>query len=110
MFIPKRHFVEMDEMTVVEMGELIEMYSSAIKKMRSLGLVINEKAIERFLFFWRLRDTNFEETSQTRRLSHFHMHLTPDVEGLFDPLLTKDARDWDPTRLAGNRGQTTVSP
>jgi hypothetical protein len=99
MFIPKRHFQEMNEMTVVEMGELIELYSLAVKRCRESNLELNGKLVKKFLFFWRLRDDPMEERNIRPRMVHFHMHFTPDREGLLDAVLDADACDWDPQKL-----------
>ena len=99
MLTPKRHFKEVNEMKVVEMGELIEMYSIAVRKFRSLNLTINEKPVDRYIVFWRLRENLNESESNTRRLEHFHIHLVPDRAGMFDPVLDENACDWDPKAL-----------
>jgi diadenosine tetraphosphate (Ap4A) HIT family hydrolase len=97
MFIPQRHFVALNEMTVVEMGELIEMYALAVDKFREL--IPSVGVGDRLLFFWRLRGNLREEESGTTRMSHFHMHLTPDGAGLLDPVLKEDSCQWDPKDL-----------
>ncbi len=89
----------MNEMTVVEMGELMEMYSIAVAKFRALRIELNEQLVKRFFFFWRLRDDPREVRSNSTRLVHFHMHFAPDVEGLMDPVLESEAHDWDPAQL-----------
>jgi diadenosine tetraphosphate (Ap4A) HIT family hydrolase len=102
MFVPKRHFEEMNELTVVEMGELMDIYSIAVEKFRTLKLDLVHREISKFMFFWRLRDDPFEARNKSIRMVHFHMHLTPDREGLLDPILQKEACDWDPAKLEIN--------
>lgn len=96
MMIPKRHFVELNQLTVVEMGELIEVYSIAIEKFRKQKVVIDDEIVDRLLFFWRLRDNPHEDKSDTNRMTHFHMHLTPDKAGLLDPVLDSSSCEWNP--------------
>jgi hypothetical protein len=61
MLIPKRHFRRLDQMTVVETGELIQTYGIALKKLRRSRLEIDGQRVNQFLFFWRLRDQLFED-------------------------------------------------
>ncbi len=99
LLIPKRHFTELNQITVVEMGEFIETYTTATNKFRRLNIVIDGLPVDRLLFFWRLRDSLHEEGSNTTRIGHFHVHLTPDRAGLIDPAIEENACDWDPKQL-----------
>lgn len=99
MLVPKRHFKELAEVAVVEIGELLGMYSSAMQKLKSISPTVSGEPIDRYLMFWRLRESAWESKTETRRMEHFHMHLVPDLPGRFDPILDPDAHTWDPSQL-----------
>lgn len=90
MLIPKEHRVQMSDLTVAEMGELFEMYSWAVDRFRTK---VNQDIS--LIFFRRFRDGSVVTPFGVKRPNHFHLHLTPDREGLFDPLLEQDATKWD---------------
>lgn len=99
MLVPKRHFREMSDVSIVEMGELVETYALVVTKLRSLRLAIDGRPISKFLLFWRLRDEPAGDPRVPARLVHFHLHVTPDRDGLLDPVLEREACDWDPSQL-----------
>jgi diadenosine tetraphosphate (Ap4A) HIT family hydrolase len=96
LFVPKRYFKEWGDMTVQEMAELMLMLKNAINKMRTAKL---ERAdgtlIEKYVFFWRLRDNTFDPISGNDRPTHFHLHLAPDRDHLWDSTLEEDAHKVD---------------
>lgn len=92
MLIPKRHIVEFNELTVIEMGEFVEMYESAVATLRSADLHNPDGSpIKKYIFFWRLRDDPVDHLSGNLRPGHLHVHVTPDRDHLFDPLLDEEA-------------------
>lgn len=96
MFVPKEHRVQMSELSVVEVGELFRIYEDAVAVLGQLQERLPEpQRISKYLFFWRLRDEYREKTTGRRKLAHFHLHLAPDREGLFDPLLDENAHAVD---------------
>lgn len=91
MLVPKRHVVQIHELSVVETGELFSIYSQAVSVLKKHEAMIPEKLrTGKYLFFWRYRDTQ-REVSDQRKVDHFHLHVAPDRERLFDPLLDEDA-------------------
>lgn len=96
MFIPKSHKVQMSELSVPEMGELFEVYERAVQVFRNLGTDLPPEDFNgKFIFFWRFRDRLDGETTDQVKLSHFHLHLAPDRERMFDPILNERAVDYD---------------
>jgi galactose-1-phosphate uridylyltransferase len=96
MLIPKSHRVEMSELSVVEVGELFNIYDQAVTVLKSFQPLLPEKdRADRYIFFWRLRSEYVDQVSGEVKLSHFHLHLTPDRDKLFDPLLDDSASKVD---------------
>ncbi len=89
----------MDELTIVEFGELVEMYQIAVKKYKEKRIKIDGQLVKKYILFWRLREDPYELRTNNLRLLHFHLHLTPDREGLFDTILSEHATDWNPGTL-----------
>ncbi|SMQ72342.1 Diadenosine tetraphosphate (Ap4A) hydrolase [Plantibacter sp. VKM Ac-1784] len=96
MLIPRRHVVEMSDLSVVETGELFTIYAIAVDALRNFQSNLPEgERTGKYIFFWRFRSEVDAEVSDQRKLSHFHLHLAPDRERMFDPLLDKDAHEVD---------------
>lgn len=95
MLVTKNHYVEFDEL---EPGLLIELqiiYKKAIQKYRELYKDNVIDIHQRYLLFWRLRDNQLDLKSKIIKPNHFHLHLVPDKEHLFDKILDKDAEKTD---------------
>ena len=104
MFITKRHVKELSELSITEMGELIEFYAYAIERFRKAKLSRPDGTeIKKYVFFWRLRDDLFDPISGNKRPDHFHIHLAPDKDHLWDPVIDKDASKVDIVRLLGEK-------
>lgn len=96
MLITKRHIKEMTEMSLSEMGELAEMYNHIINKFRKCQLKRTDGSeVKKYVFFWRLRDDLYDPVSGNLRPDHFHIHLAPDKDHLWDPVIEKDAHQID---------------
>jgi diadenosine tetraphosphate (Ap4A) HIT family hydrolase len=96
LLIPKRHVREFSELDVPEVGELVEVYSHAVSRFRRARLSRSDDSIvEKFVFFWRLRDNPMDFASGNQRPDHFHIHFVPDRDQLFDPVLDDDAVSVD---------------
>lgn len=94
MFIPKRHVVEMSELSVIETGELFKIYDRAVDVFKSFqDQLPEEDRTGKYIFFWRFRSERSSEKTDQRKLNHFHLHLAPDRERLFDPLLDQSAHN-----------------
>lgn len=99
MLVPKRHVVQIHELSVVETGELFSIYSQAVAVLKRHEEVIPASLrTGKYLFFWRYRDKQRETTNQ-RKLDHFHLHVAPDRERMFDPVLDDSAHNVDFIRL-----------
>jgi diadenosine tetraphosphate (Ap4A) HIT family hydrolase len=88
LLVPKRHFTEYEEMTNSEAIEFKQLMDRAVKKYKSLGF-------KRFVHFWRKRLDNIDPKTGKLKVSHFHVHLCNDFDGLWDPILDTEARKWD---------------
>lgn len=100
MIISKRHFVEFHEMTFREAGELVEAISYATKTMLDAKLTREDGVeIKKVVYFWRFRADRFDPISKTVRPDHFHLHLTPDKDHLWDPILDKHPEKVDVKKL-----------
>lgn len=102
MIMSKRHFVEFDEMSFKEAGELPEVLAYTKKKFIDAKLKRSDgKKVEKFVYFWRLRLNRYDPISKTIRPDHFHVHLAPDKDHLWDSTLDKDAYKVDMNKLKG---------
>ncbi|XVV02505.1 HIT family protein [Actinosynnema sp. CA-248983] len=96
MLIPKAHRIEMCELSVVEVGELFSIYGQAVAVLHHLQPLLPEaERADRYIFFWRLRSEYRDRVSGEVKVSHFHLHLAPDQDKLFDPLLDDSAAKVD---------------
>lgn len=96
MFVPKRHVEQMSELSVVEIGELFSMYESAVEVFRDFEHDISSDDFNgKFIFFWRFRGRIDGEYVDQRKIDHFHLHLAPDKERMFDPILVNGASNYD---------------
>lgn len=93
MLLPKRHIKEITELSVSEMGELIEMYDHAITKFRDEGIG------DKYVMFWRLRDRQIDSISGNKRPAHLHINLVTDRDHLWDPLIDPEAVKCDFAKL-----------
>lgn len=96
MIFPKRHFEEFDEQTYKENAELLDVLSHVKRRMLDANLERGDGTkVKKIVHFWRYRADRFDPISGTIRPSHFHMHITPDKDHLWDAVLDKDAYKFD---------------
>jgi len=92
MILPKRHFVKYSDMSFKEAAELVSIVDYGEKKMLDSKLKRKDGTlIEKVIYFWRFRFNRFDPVSNNIRPDHWHLHLTPDRDHIFDPTLEKDA-------------------
>lgn len=100
MLIPKRHFVEYWDMTNDEAIELKQLSKYVINRYRQAKLLRSDNTeIKKYVFFWRLRDDRFDPISGNIRPDHFHLHIAPDKDHLWDPTLDENAYKVDIRKL-----------
>ena len=103
MIIPKRHFVEFDEMSFKESSELPTVLAYTKKKFIDANLTRKEgDPVEKFVYFWRYRMNKIDKISGTVRPDHFHLHIAPDKDHLWDPTLDDDAYKCDIVKALGD--------
>jgi len=96
MVISKRHFVEFDEQTYKENGELLDVLSYVKRKMLDANIRrADGSKIKKIVHFWRFRADRFDPISGSIRPDHFHIHITPDKDHLWDPILDDGAYKCD---------------
>lgn len=104
MLIPKRHFVEYHEMTFLEAGELTTAILYANKRMLDAKLEREDGTlVEKIVHFWRYRANRFDPQSGTVRPNHFHLHITPDKDHLWDPILDESPTEVDIVDKLGSK-------
>jgi diadenosine tetraphosphate (Ap4A) HIT family hydrolase len=109
MLVPKRHVVQIHELSVIETGELFSVYSQVVEILVKHEAYIPEALrTGKYIFFWRYRDHQGEPSDQ-RKVEHFHMHIAPDRERMFDPLLDADAHTFDYITLANMASTYQIS-
>lgn len=100
MIISKRHFVRYSDMTFKEAGELPFVFDYAEKKILDSELKRKDGSlIEKVVYFWRFRANRFDPVSGTVRPDHFHIHLSPDKDHLWDPIVEKSANEVNVLKL-----------
>lgn len=96
MVIPRRHFVEFDEQSYKENAELLDVLSHVKRKMLDANLKKSDGTpVKKIVHFWRYRLDRFDKVSGMMRQNHFHVHITPDKDHLWDPILDLDANTCD---------------
>ena len=96
LLVPRRHFIEFAEMTSEELDEFIHFCNETLAKLRKMKLHYNDGApIDRYLFFWRSRDNQFDPITKVIKPNHFHFHIAPEKEHLLDEVLDNSAHTID---------------
>lgn len=96
MLIPKRHFQHLWDTTEEEMAE----YNQLVKKILEIYSKKNlhrkdGSKIKNYVFFWRLRNDSRDPISHNTRPDHFHLHIAPDKEHRWDPVVDPTASQWN---------------
>ena len=87
MIIPKRHYSDIHELPDKELIEMIELYKYAHHKLLKTDLRYDDGTpVYQYIYFWRVRDRT-KNKGNIHKPSHFHLHLTPDRDGLLDPAM-----------------------
>jgi diadenosine tetraphosphate (Ap4A) HIT family hydrolase len=98
--MPKRHFVEFEEQTFKEISEFLDVFSYAKRKILDAGLLrADGKPVEKIVYFARFRANRFDPISKTVRPDHYHFHLSPDKDHLWDTTLDAEAHRCDYAKL-----------
>lgn len=96
MIIPKRHFEKYSEINHKEAKELVKAINYGEDKILNSNLYRTDGSkIEKVVYFWRYRKNRYDPVSGNMRPSHFHLHLIPDRDHLWDPVVDPNAKDWD---------------
>lgn len=96
LLVPKRHFKEFSDMNNHEQDEFNKVLRYTLTSLQSANLRYNDgQPVEMFLFFWRIRDRNYDPVGKVRKTDHFHLHIVPEKEHMWEPILDKEAWDID---------------
>lgn len=92
MVVPKRHFVEFQDQTYKENAELLDVLQHAKRKLLDSGLVRADGVeVKKIVSFWRYRADRRDPITGNVRPDHFHLHIVPDKDRLWDSTLDKNA-------------------
>ncbi len=96
MLVPHRHIVDYAELEVEEFEEFKRYYSFIVEKFKKSDLKYTDgSSIKQLLFFWRIREDEYDEYIKTNKISHFHFHITPEKPHSWDSIMDKDAYKVD---------------
>jgi len=100
MIVSRRHFEKYSDMTMQEAGELVKVIDYGEKKIIDAKIIREDGTqIKKVVYFWRFRLDRLDRASGTVRPNHFHLHLTPDKDHLWDSLIDSKAIKNDLTKL-----------
>jgi len=92
MLVPKRHFVEFTDMQDDELTEFLDFYRYIMSKLRTVKLLhSDESPVDRYLFFWRKRENQIDPVTNVVKTDHFHFHIVPEKEHLWDSIVDNKA-------------------
>jgi hypothetical protein len=96
MIVPKRHFEKYSDMTMQEAGELVKVIDYGEKKIIDARIERDDGSlVKKVVYFWRFRLDRLDKVSGTVRPNHFHLHLAPDKDHLWDSILDDKATEND---------------
>lgn len=96
LLFPKRHIKEFSQLTIKEMEELKKITIFVIGKYKQKKLRLkNGDKLRKYVFFWRLREDNRDLISGNIRPNHFHIHIAPDKDHLWDPIIDSTANQFN---------------
>lgn len=102
LLVPKRHFKEFTDMNSQELEEFNKTIKYTLETLQSANLKYDDgEPVEMFLFFWRVRDRNYDPVGKVKKTDHFHLHIVPEKEHMWEPILDKEAWDIDMDCLRG---------
>ncbi len=96
LLVSRRHFEEFPQLTIKELTQLKEAITFVTNKYRQKKLRLKDGTrIQKYVFFWRLRDNKYDSISGNTRMGHFHIHIAPDKDHLWDPVVDSTANQFD---------------
>jgi|GEM_PF-2331723 len=96
LLVPKRHIKVFSEINPAELTEFFEMVNSTMATLEAANLKhLNGEAINRYLFFWRYRGVALDSLYNVFKPDHFHFHIVPEKEHLWDLVADKEATKID---------------
>src|SRR5680860_886520 len=96
LLVPKRHFREFSDINTAELSEFIEIQKLVKDMLTNAKLKhLDGKPINRFLFFWRFREELFDPIKGVTKSDHFHFHIVPEREHLWDAVIEDNATEID---------------
>lgn len=99
MLVPKRHITRIEEVRVEEFQELQDLTHYALEMYSEAGLMHDpETPVQNYVFFWR-----FRQSGEANRFAHLHVHLAPDKDRFWDPILDNSAHLADISLLREGR-------
>jgi diadenosine tetraphosphate (Ap4A) HIT family hydrolase len=96
MFVPKRHIVDLEDISTEEFEDL--------KKVKQTALAQYEKAdyhwpdgsaVSMFCYTWRVRQDGFDEINKVTKSAHLHIHMSPEQDNRWTPILDPEATKYD---------------
>jgi diadenosine tetraphosphate (Ap4A) HIT family hydrolase len=93
---PKRHIEKLDDINVEDFKEIKKLYKGALTryKAKKIKHSVNKKLVDQYILFFRYRDTT-KKISTEYKPAHLHIHIAPDVEGLYNMIIDKNAHRID---------------
>jgi len=96
MLVPKRHFKKFTEMSSEEQKEFNKAIKYTLETLQSANLKYNNgEPVGMYLFFWRMRDRDYDPVANVRKTEHFHFHIVPEKEHMLEPVLDNEACNID---------------
>jgi len=94
--VPNRHFSDFSDISTEELAEFLKTLSYVKKTLASAKLKQPDgKPIDRYLFFWRYRENSLDPIENVIKPDHFHFHIAPEKEHLWDSVCSDDATGID---------------
>lgn len=94
MLIPKRHVERIEELTPEEFMDFQSQITYAMSRYSALDLRHPDgDPVKNYVMLWRTREKN--QPNGVKILDHLHVHIAPDKEGRWDPILEDDAYRTD---------------
>lgn len=105
LLISKRHIVQFSELSAKELEELTRITKGITQLYKDAEIVSKTSTLGDQLFFsWRMRD---ELEGEKKAVSHFHLHIYPEIGKEISIVLDQEAWDIDMARLLPKKEQET---
>ncbi len=91
---PKRHIEKMSEISAEDFEQIKFLYDQALGlyKDNKIKHKNTGKLIDQYVLIFRYREST-ENNFKSYKVRHLHIHISPDCEDSFDPILDKDASE-----------------